>query len=46
MAPHATITRNHIGLALQTAPGVTLDWTRGISPVARHSTQWARQGHC
>lgn len=44
LAPHATITRNSVGFVLQTAPGVTLNWDRGITPVARHSTKWARQG--
>ena len=42
--PHASIMRNPIGLALHLAPGVELDWSRGISPVARHSAKWARQG--
>ena len=44
LAPHATITRNHIGFILTLAPGVTLNWRRGILPVARHSAKWARQG--
>lgn len=43
LAPHAMIVRNNAGYALQLAPGVTMDWTRGISPVARLSAKWARQ---
>ena len=42
--PHARITRNPIGLALRLAPGVEMDWSCGISPVARLSAKWARQG--
>jgi len=44
LAPYASITRNPIGLALHLAPGVEMDWSRGISPVARHSAKSARQG--
>lgn len=43
LSPHAMIIRNHAGYALALAPGIALDWNRGISPVARLSAKWARQ---
>jgi hypothetical protein len=34
LAPHVTITRTAMGVSLTLAPGVTLDWSRGIVPTA------------
>lgn len=39
LAPHVTIRRTAMGVALTLAPGVTLDWSRGIVPTAAQAQQ-------
>ena len=45
LAPHATIRRDQLGLSLHLAPGVSLDWTRGIKAAPhQRAKQASREG--